>query len=173
MPANTDSPEILESPRHYGIGYGSRFLIYMIDGGVLVASFLPAFLISMLFHALSPLLAQAVMAAWFLAAISYLTLLKRSHIGTLGYRALGVKIVDACGHRPSLFKMAVRLVTPILVPEIILIDLHGFGRSDSRQTLADRLAGTYVVVRSIPPEVGGASRFNLECFGGFTVASEE
>jgi len=103
----------------------------------------------------------------------YLTVLKRSRIGTIGYGVMRVKIITADGKRPSMLRMATRMITILLFPEVIIFDLHGYDRTGSHQALSDRIAGTYLVMRSMPETVILSHRFTLDCFNAFTLASEE
>jgi uncharacterized RDD family membrane protein YckC len=75
----------------------------------------------------------------------YLTVLKRTDFGTLGYWLTGVKIVNLKGKRPSLWQMTFRFIMLILGPFNFIVDVLWLGGDEHRQTLRDKVVGTYVV----------------------------
>jgi uncharacterized RDD family membrane protein YckC len=75
----------------------------------------------------------------------YLVLVKRSDWGTVGYRLTGVRIVNLEGKRPSLYQMTLRFFLLILGPIYIVLDVLWLGGDDNRQTLRDKIVGTYVI----------------------------
>src|SRR3954453_6424721 len=88
---------------------------------------------------------------WLGLAYIYLTLLRGSRLRTLGYILTGVKIVNLKGDRPSFFWMNLRLVLWVMGPINPIFDLVWFWGDEKRQTLRDKLAGTYVVRRRAIP----------------------
>ncbi len=96
-------------------------------------------------------------------AYLYLSVLKASELRTPGYWLTGLRIVDLKGRRPSLARMTFRLVFWILGPIHPLYDLLYVSNDGQRQTLRDRLVGTYVVRRSAEP--AGRGRKSLERLG--------
>jgi uncharacterized RDD family membrane protein YckC len=97
--------------------------------------------------------------AWLGMVYLYLVVLKRSPIGTPGYRALGVKVVDQGGQVPSLARMTFRFLLWVFGPINPLLDLFWVGGDSDRQTIRDKLAGTYVVRRHASPD--GTGRVEL------------
>ena len=78
-----------------------------------------------------------------LAAFTYVTLLKRSSIRTLGYRAFGFKVVALDGTQPSPWAMFTRTSLWFLLNP--LINVMSFGQGQRGQFLSDLVAGTLVV----------------------------
>ena len=81
----------------------------------------------------------------------YLAIIKRSDWGTVGYRLTGVRIVNLEGKRPSLWQMTFRFLLLVFGPFHILIDLFWLGGDDYRQTLRDKIVGTYVIKHDALP----------------------
>ena len=75
----------------------------------------------------------------------YLTVLKRTRVGTLGYWLAGLRIVDLHGRPPSLFRMTFRVLFGVICPVTPMVDLLWIASDDGRQPLRDRIAGTSVV----------------------------
>lgn len=86
----------------------------------------------------------------FLLAYLYLVLVKRS-IGTLGYLITGVRIVDLYGNQPSIVRMTGRFLWLFFVPLSFALDLVWLIGEESRQTLRDKVIGTYVVKKKTEP----------------------
>jgi uncharacterized RDD family membrane protein YckC len=103
---------------------------------------------------------------WTVTSISYvyLSIIKKSHLKTIGYRILHLKIIDAQGNAPSLLKMSWRFLLLIFGPFHLFIDLLWLGGDNYRQTLRDKLAGTYVIKANAKPAGKGTlvfERYNL------------
>ena len=88
----------------------------------------------------------------------YLTLIKSSKLGTVGYRLTGLKIVNLRGERPSVIRMTFRLLLWLFGPFNVLFDLVWQWADTERQTLRDCLSGTYVVRANAEP-VGSGSLY--------------
>ena len=97
-------------------------------------------------------------SAWGLAIVFWLfiitcfmvlAVLKRTDISTPGFWIFGIKIVDLQGRKPSLLKMIFRCL--LLAPFNLFTDLMWLTSEKSRQTLRDKVAGTYVIKRSATP----------------------
>ncbi|MCA9045559.1 MAG: RDD family protein [Planctomycetaceae bacterium] len=99
----------------------------------------------------------------FLAWI-YLTVVKTSRIGTVGYWLTGSKIVDLRGGKPSILCMTYRLLIGLFGPFRLLIDYVWSGVDDDKQTLHDRFAGTCVVRRKAVQS--GTGEIHLTCYTG-------
>ena len=82
----------------------------------------------------------AVLLAWV-----YLAALKVTPRGTLGYRMLHVKLVDLQGNSVHLWKASLRFLLLFLGPANFLFDIFWLTGDPNRQTLRDKIAGTYVV----------------------------
>ncbi len=81
----------------------------------------------------------------------YLTVLKRSEVGTLGYILTGVRIVNIEGRRPSLLQMTGRLLPLPLFPLTLPFDLAWVVDDPHRQSLRDKWVGTFVIRRKAKP----------------------
>ena len=80
-------------------------------------------------------------AVWFV----YFVLLKRSTFRTLGYVALGARIVDLQGGQPSILSLLARLFFAFIGPLNALVDLFWLTGDANRQAIRDKFAGTYVI----------------------------
>jgi uncharacterized RDD family membrane protein YckC len=94
---------------------------------------------------------DVILLTWVAVAFCYFVLLKWSRIGTLGYRAGGVKIVGPGGQPAGLGALTLRLAFMSLGPLNNLIDLAFLSGDPHRQALRDKLAQTYVVKRQAEP----------------------
>jgi uncharacterized RDD family membrane protein YckC len=81
----------------------------------------------------------------------YLAILKRTRIGTLGYLLTGVRIVDLEGKKPPLLAMTGRFLLLMLGWFFLFFDIAWLIGDKHRQTLRDKLAGTYVIRKSAKP----------------------
>ncbi len=75
----------------------------------------------------------------------YLAIIKRSDWGTVGYRLTGVRIVNLVGKRPSLWQMTFRFLLLVFGPFYFLLDILWLGGDEYKQTLRDKIVGTYVI----------------------------
>ncbi len=128
-----------------------RFLIIAIDVGVLV---LAGFLLGVVWFALLPARVNPSAGfgwSWLAVTYVYLTIIEASQLGTLGFLLTGVKIVNLKGERPSIVRMTFRLCLCVFGPFNAFVDLLWLGGDDQRQTLRDKLAGTYVVKKQAVP----------------------
>lgn len=99
-----------------------------------------------------------------LIAYFYLAIFKRSSVGTIGYRILKLKIIDAKGYPPSLLRMSWRFLLLVFGPLNLLIDILWLSGDNYKQTLRDKMAGTYVVRSDAKPAGNGTivfERYNL------------
>ncbi|MDH3974742.1 MAG: RDD family protein [Deltaproteobacteria bacterium] len=100
-------------------------------------------------------------------AYIYLAILKPRPIRTIGYRLTGLKIIDLKGEQPSLLKMTWRFVLLAFGPFHLLFDIFWLGGDDNRQSLRDKLAGTYVIRKNAIPSGRGTigySQYGLFCY---------
>lgn len=89
----------------------------------------------------------------------YLAILKRSERGTLGYHLTGVRIVDLEGKRPSIWKMTFRFLLLVFGPFNFILDVFWLGGDKDKQTLRDKVVGTYVINRQADPVGDGAQKY--------------
>jgi uncharacterized RDD family membrane protein YckC len=86
-----------------------------------------------------------------LLAWGYLAALKVTPHGTLGYRVLHVKLVDLQGNPVKLWKSSLRFLLIFLGPVNVLFDIFWLTNDPNRQTLRDKIAGTYVIREHAAP----------------------
>jgi uncharacterized RDD family membrane protein YckC len=108
-----------------------------------------------------------------LMAYLYLAILKRSRFGTIGYRILKLKIIDAKGNQPSLLRMSWRFLLLAFGPLNLLIDFLWLGGDNFRQTLRDKMAGTYVVSSDAKPAGNGTLVFERHNLLGLSMIFAE
>ena len=90
-------------------------------------------------------------AGWAALVWTYFVVLKRTPLGTVGYRLAGVRVVDAYGRPPGLGALTLRLAFGILGPLNIVLDLVWILSGQHRQALRDKFAHTYVVKAGAQP----------------------
>jgi uncharacterized RDD family membrane protein YckC len=94
---------------------------------------------------------DAILLMWPAIFFCYFVLLKRSKIGTLGYRVGGVKIVGLDAQPASLLSLTLRFTFMALGPVNYLLDLAWLSSGAHRQALRDKFAQTYIVKRKAEP----------------------
>jgi len=97
--------------------------------------------------------AQVILLAWLGTVFCYFVLLKRTKMGTLGYRVGGVKIVGPDGNPASVFSLTLRLM--FMLCPLWPVDVAWLPSDAHRQTLRDKFAQTYVVKRKAEPVGAG------------------
>jgi uncharacterized RDD family membrane protein YckC len=103
----------------------------------------------------------------------YYVVLKRSDLGTLGYRLFRVRVVNLQGERPSVFQMISRLSFMAFGPLNGVIDLLWIPSDDSRQAIRDRWSQTYVVRTNASPAGSGPIVSRRYEIMGFNLVFEE
>jgi uncharacterized RDD family membrane protein YckC len=138
-------PSIAMSGDVAGLAYagaGSRFIALLIDGVILGAIGAAIGLIvdgdAASTSGATSLLNLVVSAAYFIGLIG-------SSGMTLGGRLLGVRVVDRDGQQPSYGTAAIRWVGSIISGIILFIGYIMAFWDSKKQTLHDKMAGTYVV----------------------------
>ncbi len=131
-------------------GLVSRLLILVIDLFVLLVC---GIVLQIIWHDLLPTDGDPNFGAfWSWGAVSYIYLvLVESSVGTLGFLITGAKIVNLNGEKPSILRMTGRLCLWLVGPFNLLIDLLWVTTDRHKQTLRDKLAGTYVVKKGAVP----------------------
>lgn len=159
-----------------------RFLVAGVDLAVIA---LFAFLVSWIwsFRAEPPNMRSIYRFGWTAAAVFYpayywivtgsayvyLTAMKRSNFKTLGYRIFGIKVVNLKGTRPSMPAMSWRFILLTFGPLDVLADLLWLGGEETRQTIRDKFAGTYVIKASAVPAGTGRIVYERYNFMGFAM----
>jgi uncharacterized RDD family membrane protein YckC len=154
-------------------GVGRRLVILTIDG-IITLALLAVTLASFLY--LTPNSRrgfQLHMLVFVCVAFLYLAVLARSTWGTLGYKLMGVRIVSLTGQVPKLGSMAYRTLFAVLGPMNGLLDIAWLAGDANRQSVRDKLAGTYIVKQSaVPAGRGRLRRATLSVFG-YTIMVQE
>jgi uncharacterized RDD family membrane protein YckC len=135
-------------------GFFRRIAATVVDLAVLLAFIVAYYAILVAFDPSE--IADGKAEDWFAivfigVAFLYLTVLKRSRFRTLGYRLTGLRIVDLKGRPPAIARISMRLLWWVLGPINPLLDLFFMSSDPSRQTLRDKLMGTYVVRQDAEP----------------------
>jgi len=112
-------------------------------------------------------------AAFALLAFCYLVVLKRSKIGTAGYRIGGVRIIGPDGQTASLSALVFRLLFAPLGPLNWFLDLVWLSGDKHRQALRDKLAHTYVVKIKAEPVGTGKIVFRYYEICGYNFLFQE
>lgn len=157
MGADTVEMGVYYRPGDYA-GLGRRIVIAFVDMAILIALIMaiPAGLMEL---DLEPeAMANITFITLLVITFLYLVVLKRSKIGTVGYLVTGVKIVDLKGERPSVSKMIFRVLLLLVGPIGIFWDLLWLTSERTKQTIRDKMAGTYVVKRDAHPFGDGKLR---------------
>ena len=112
-------------------GFWRRLLIDSVDLIVIRVACLTSFAVAWIVLP-SPGL---ILARWGAAFFFYFVLLKRSGVGTVGYRVSGVRIVGYDGEKPSISCLTLRLLFGVLGPLNWLVDLIWLSGDTHRQAL--------------------------------------
>lgn len=151
-------------------GFWRRAIIACVDlVAVLLISFAVVIAAAAVWLALypeGPDLPPALLLLFPLTVFVYLTIVKRSRIGSLGFLLTGVRIVDVEGKRPSLLRMTARFFWLLPLPLGLLLDLGWLLEEPARQTLRDKWAGTFVVKRKARPIGWAPITFKRICLVG-------
>jgi uncharacterized RDD family membrane protein YckC len=150
-----------------------RFAIIAIDLGVIIAVGAALFVFFIVLVENDDDAYVAFLWSWFLVIYAYLVFAEASNIGTLGFLVTGMKIVNLKGERPSFVRMTFRLLLWALGPFHPIIDLLFLSDDPNRQTLRDKLAGTYVVKKEAVPCGEGKVRLAQFFVLGFNILVPE
>jgi len=153
-------------------GFSKRIIIYFVDVFAILGFcifFTPTGL-SFFYDEFDALMKANLLYAVPVVAFIYLVFIKRTNFGTLGYWLAGVKVVSLEGKRPSVFQMTLRFALLTLGPIHPLIDFIWLAGDKDRQTLRDKIEGTYIVRDWAVPIGQGditLSKYNLLGFSFF------
>jgi uncharacterized RDD family membrane protein YckC len=153
-------------------GLFTRILILVVDFSVLLVCGVVLQIIC--YDFLPPSANPNVAFFWSWLALSYFYLVfVESSVGTLGFLVTGVKIVNLKGEKPSFLRMTGRLCLWIVGPFNFFIDLFWATNDRHKQTLRDKLAGTYVVKKWALPCGKGRIRAVHYFLFGFSILFPE
>lgn len=134
--------------------FWQRTLILGIDGFVVAVAFV--LLVPLEFPPHPD--AETWLLGWLGLTVLYLAVAE-AFVGTLGFLVTGMRIVNLRGERPSVWRMLFRLGLWLVGgPFHPLLDLCFLAGDPHRQTVRDKLAGTYVVHREATPAGTGKIR---------------
>jgi uncharacterized RDD family membrane protein YckC len=154
-------------------GFFRRLGIDLID---IFAAFVVWFCLTSLVFMLTPGDEPPLWPAFlFLVVVGfgYFVLLKRSAIGTLGYKLCRAQIVNFQGVRPGIPSLTLRFLFSVFGPLNFLLDLFWIPSDKQRQALRDKFAHTYVVKAGAQPEGRGSIVYNsYHILGGAFIFAE-
>ncbi len=140
MPDNNQG--VVYSPHDYA-SFSLRLIIVIID---ITAIVILTVLLSSFFSILRLEFNNFfILGAYFLLPICYMTTVKTSRLRTLGYRVAGVKIVNLQGSKPRFSTMLFRFLITLVGPFQLPLNILWICNDTNKQSLRDKLAGTYVV----------------------------
>ncbi|MBK8812692.1 MAG: RDD family protein [Acidobacteria bacterium] len=100
----------------------------------------------------------------------YLAPVKRSDFGSIGFKLLGIRLVNAKGGKPSLLTMTMRMTMWMFGPFSPVLDLLWLGADTEQQSLRDCYLSTYLVKRNSVP-IGRAPIHLTQYYAtGFTLS---
>ena len=97
----------------------------------------------------------------------YLAIYKRTDRSTVGYRVLDVKIINLEGKRPSIWQMTLRFFMLFFGPLNFFVDILWLTGEEKKQTLRDKMFGTYVIKRQAQPKGTGKIIYYQQMFLGW------
>lgn len=137
------------------VGLGGRFVILAID-------FLAALTIVILIPPVAGPFVTLV-GVWI-----YLVVLNATPFRTLGYRLVGARVVTLNGQSVNVFQLSYRMLITMLGIGNPLLDLCWMDLDRNRQTLRDKLAGTYVIRMNAEPAGRGTIQQSRIFAAGYT-----
>jgi uncharacterized RDD family membrane protein YckC len=153
-------------------GFFRRIVIAMID---LFVIYLGMVILNICWSVFVPSssLPSSSLLTWLVVAYLYLAILKRTSVRTLGYILTGVEIVNLKGERPSWATMSFRFIILALVPLHLIVDILWLTREQEKQTLRDKIAGTYVIRKNAQPVGEGVQIVVIYHLLGFALSLRE
>ena len=162
--------------RHAGVyyapedvaGLARRIIVLAVDLVVVALGCVPIY--GLEYEAVLPLAAANLCA--FLWAWAYLGALKATRLSTVGYRLGDVRLVDLHGNDVGLWRCTYRFLF-LFATLGNLVDLVWLSHDPSRQTLRDKLVGTYVIRRGALPLGSGPIVYPTYFAGGLSLVFPE
>ena len=154
-------------------GLIKRYFIIAVD---LIVIYIFSLAVIVIFFDLpekSELLIVSKLHVVFFISYIYLVIVKRSDWGTLGYILTGVKIVSIEGERPPIWNMTLRFLLLILGPINLILDVFWLGGDEYKQTLRDKIVGTYVIAQDAVPLGRGEQLYVLYFLLGWSILFRE
>jgi uncharacterized RDD family membrane protein YckC len=103
--------------------------------------------------------------AWLALCIIYHIPFRRTRGGTLGYRLMGIRLVDRKGQTPPMRPLIKRFL--IAIPSTMFIGLSYFSlfTSPKRQTMHDKWSGTWAIRKRAEPAGPAITAYNTSFLG--------
>ena len=117
-----------------------------------------------------------LLAVWLALILLYLIFVERTTVGTLGHIVAGTQVVNLQGKRPSMVSMALRfswVVLGPLAPLTLLVSLLWLTGERHKQTLFDKVGGTYVIKKGAVPAGTGRQRMMIYDLMGLSLPMRE
>jgi uncharacterized RDD family membrane protein YckC len=144
-----------------------RFLIIGIDAAVLLAiSIIIGLILYPINRGFDTLIGHTITVMIPISYL-YLAIYKRTDQSTLGYRFLGVKIINLEGKRPSIWQMTLRFLILFFGPFNFFVDILWLTGEENKQTLRDKMFGTYVIKRQAQVKGTGKIIYYQQMFLGW------
>ncbi len=161
-------------------GFFRRCLVTGTDAFVLLAAAALSIPLGALWFVFDPQVKgfwPVFFVVWLIFAYVYLAILGPTEIGTLGFILAGVKIVDLKGKPPSFRRMTLRFLLllgfVLRSPLFLLLDLLWLGSDGCRQTMLDKVIGTYLVRKDAMPFLDGVQATVTYQFFGLSLMFPE
>ncbi|HVP13361.1 MAG TPA: RDD family protein [Phycisphaerae bacterium] len=105
--------------------------------------------------------------AWFAFCAAYHIGLRRTRGGTLGYRLMGIRLVDEAGQAPAVRRLFRRFL--LAIPSTLFLGASYFScfTSPRRQTAHDKWSGTWAVRKRALPAGPALISYHTKFFGTF------
>jgi len=159
---------------HDYVPFWRRVIISIVDILVIIVTGIVLAVVFAVFtDATDEQLDVMIPSVFLLVSLGYLVVLKRSRLRTVGYRLFDARIVTLAGTRPGVWQMVQRLGFGILGPANYVLDLVWITQDDTRQSLRDKWAGTYVVRAAAEPRAEGRIVSRMHNFMGFSALFDE
>ncbi len=117
-------------------------------------------------HHLQPVNSQIV-GAWFIGCVLYHLGLRRLRNGTIGYRLMGIRLVDPAGLPPSWWALARRFLLAAPMVPLFGVTYLLCVKTPRRQAFHDRWCGTWMVRKSAEPAGPARLAFQTQLLGTF------
>ena len=164
---------VLYDPHDY-LPFWKRLIVSLVDAlVVIVAGFVLAILFAASVNATDDQLGVIFLSVFAAVSFVYLVVLKRSTLRTVAYRLFGARIVSLSGTQPSIWQMTQRLAFGLAGPANYFFDFVWITQEETRQSLRDKWAGTYVVRVGALPRSHGRIVTRLHDFMGASVLFDE
>ena len=156
--------------------YAGLIKRYFIIGVDLIVIYIFSLTVIVIFFDLpekSELLIVSKLHVVFFVSYIYLVLVKRSDWGTLGYILTGVRVVSLEGEKPPIWNMTLRFLLLIFGPVHFILDILYLSGDKYKQTLRDKIVGTYVIAQDAVPLGRGEQLYVSYFFFGWSIVFRE